>query len=179
APGCRAAPPGSRASRRCPNAHLLLVGDGPERFVIESLIDGLGLDNRVHLLGLRSDVADLLAGSDLFLLSSVSEAASLSILEAMAVGLPVVATRVGGNPEVVVEGETGHLVPPGDLEAFADRVVELLRRPDLRRRMGEAGRRRVRTEFHLDRVADRYLRLYGELVGEMSVASDRTRARDV
>lgn len=101
---------------------------------------------------------------DVSVLTSRSEGLSITLLESMGHGLPVVATRVGGNPEVVVDGETGYLVPEDEPAAFVGRVAELLQNPELAREMGRRGQKRVREEFTLDRAARRYRRLYEELV---------------
>ena len=138
----------------------VVVGDGPDRPAVEEEVRRLGLERAVELVGERDDVPELLATADLFVLSSRSEGLPLSILEAMAAGLPVVASRVGGIPEVVVDGETGLLVPPGDPQRLADAVERLLADPSLRRRLGEAGRRRVAEHFDLASVQRAHLDLY-------------------
>jgi glycosyltransferase involved in cell wall biosynthesis len=115
---------------------------------------------RVVFAGYRDDVPALLAGCDVFCLPSTIEGLPLVVLEAMAQAKPVVATRVGGTPELVVDGETGVLVPPGDVAALAAALDSLLRDPELARRMGEAGRERVRAEFDADTLAARVLALY-------------------
>ena len=147
-----------------PAFQLDLVGDGPERGALQKLRDDLGLEGRVHFLGERGDVAALLGAADVFVLSSIGEGLSLTLLEAMASGLPVVATRVGGNAEVVVQGRTGLLVPPGSPSELADAILSLFRDPERARRMGEAGRRRVEEAFNLRRVAAAYEGLYRELL---------------
>ena len=120
----------------------LLVGDGPDRPAVEAEVRRFGLQD-VTLAGTRDDVPELLARADVFVLSSRSEGAPLSILEAMAAGLPVVSSRVGGVPELVVDGVTGLLVPPGDPAAMAAALGRLLEDADLRRRLGAAGRERA------------------------------------
>lgn len=114
---------------------------------LESLAAAVGVRDRVVLAGYRSDVAALLAAADVFVLPSRVEGLPLTVLEAMAAARPVVATRVGGTPEAVVDGETGLLVPPGDVEALAAALDSLLGDSDLARRLGEAGRRRVEERF--------------------------------
>jgi glycosyltransferase involved in cell wall biosynthesis len=138
----------------------VIVGDGPDRSVLEEAIARRGLAGRVELLGDRHDVADILAGSDLFLLSSRSEGLPMSILEAMAAGLPVVASDVGGVSEAVVDGETGLLVPAADADALAAALGRLLRDPDARRRLGERGHAVARERFDLERFHREHVELY-------------------
>jgi glycosyltransferase involved in cell wall biosynthesis len=114
------------------DARFLLIGDGPERGRLEQLTADLGLSDAAHFLGDRKDIPDLLAALDLLIVSSKTESFPNVILEAMAVGRPVVATRVGGTPEVIEDGRTGFLVPPGNSDALAERAVSLLRNPSLR-----------------------------------------------
>ena len=124
-----------------PDVDLLLVGDGPLRGDLESSVDHLGIRGRVRFLGVRSDVAEVLRAVDLFALTSVSEAASLTLLEAMASRLPVVVTAVGGNPEIVRNGVEGLLVPRGDAAAAAVALLRLLNDPAAAAAMGAAGTR--------------------------------------
>ena len=148
-----------------PTAHLLIVGDGPEAPAVRRLADQLGIGFAVHLLGLRDDVPDLLASCDLFVLSSLSEAASLSILEAMAAGLPVAATDVGGNAELVVHGQTGLLSPRGDPAALAGNLAALLDHGDLRRRLGGLARRRAQERFDQRTMHEAFVDLYRQMAG--------------
>jgi glycosyltransferase involved in cell wall biosynthesis len=144
-----------RIAQRLPEARFLVVGDcepSPPartsyRADLEALTARLGLAGRVLFLGFRSDVADLLAASTVSVLPSLSEGLSNVLLESMAVGVPVVATRVGGNPEAVEHGVTGLLVAPGDASALAHAVTLLLEHPHLARCYGEAARQRVRERF--------------------------------
>jgi glycosyltransferase involved in cell wall biosynthesis len=142
------------------SAGLRIAGDGPERAALADEVARLGLESTVELLGTRTDVAELLAGADVFVLSSDSEGLPMSVLEAMAAGLPVVASAVGGVPEAVRDGETGTLVPPGDSAALAHALRRLVSDPALRDRLGEAGRRRVEREFSLERFEREHLDLY-------------------
>jgi glycosyltransferase involved in cell wall biosynthesis len=138
----------------------VIVGDGPDRRAVEAEIERLGLVQAARLAGERDDVPELLAGADIFVLSSRSEGLPLSILEAMSAGLPVVASRVGGVPEVVLDGETGLLVPPGDPSSLAAAIERLLVDPDLRARLGTAGRARIEESFDLDRCRSAHVELY-------------------
>jgi L-malate glycosyltransferase len=147
-----------------PNAKLLLVGDGVEKQAIKQLIEAHGVGENVRLLGLRQDIGRLLKAADLFLLTSISEGIPLTVIEAMAAGLPVVATRVGGMAEVVVHGETGLLGPSGDDAAMAALVDQLVRNEELRRQMGLRGQMRARSEFSESRMHARYLDLYREML---------------
>ena len=137
-----------------------IVGDGPERSAVEAEIRACALEGAVELLGERRDVQRLLAEADVFVLSSRSEGAPISILEAMATGVPVVASAVGGVPEIVKDGATGLLVPPGDPAALAAALEALLADPALRDRLGAAGQARVRERFSLAQLRRAHLDLY-------------------
>jgi glycosyltransferase involved in cell wall biosynthesis len=139
-----------------------IVGDGPERERLEAELRVLELDSAVELLGERNDVSELLSAADVFVLSSRSEGLPLSIVEAMAAGLPVVAASVGGVPELVVDGETGFLIPPADEAALASALERLVADADLRRRMGAAGRARAEALFDLPTFHRLHLGLYGD-----------------
>jgi glycosyltransferase involved in cell wall biosynthesis len=146
------------------DARLVIVGDGPERPSLEAELQLLGIDDRVQLAGERDDVRDLLADADIFVLSSVSEGLPVSVLEAMAAELPVVASRVGGVPELVADGENGFLVPPGNPDELAAAVGRLVEDRDLRRRLGAVGRVRAETRFNPNSFRRAHLELYaGEL----------------
>ena len=145
-----------------PDVDLLLVGDGPLRPEIERQVAGLGLTGRVSLVGVQSNVNEWLLASDIFALSSVSEAASITLLEAMACGLPAVVTAVGGNPELVRDGIDGVLVPRADSAGFSAAFLRLLDSPDLARSMGQSGAARVRQEFLMETTVTRYAALYAQ-----------------
>jgi sugar transferase (PEP-CTERM/EpsH1 system associated) len=147
-----------------PNARLVLVGEGPERAKIEELSRQAGLENHVQLLGLRKDVSRLLYAADVFLLTSISEGIPLTLIEAMAAGLPVVATRVGGVGEVIEDGTTGLLAPSSDDSALAERILQLAGDRERRMRMGETGRQRATAIFSENRMHGEYLRLYEEML---------------
>ncbi len=135
---------------------LLIVGDGPVRQQLKETASQLGLRNHVHFLGARSDIPAVLASIDIFVLSSLTEGMSNAVLEAMAAARPVVATRVGGNPELIADGETGYLVPARDSSALAWAIGRLADNPGLRKRMGLAGRRRVASSHSADVMVRRY-----------------------
>jgi glycosyltransferase involved in cell wall biosynthesis len=138
----------------------LLVGEGPERSEIEAEIRRLGLVRSVRLIGERADVPALLADSDVFVLSSRSEGLPMSVLEAMAAGIPVIASNVGGLAELVVDGETGLLAHPGDPEALGAALGGLIADRDLRRRLGDAGRARAEALFDLPDFRQAHVDLY-------------------
>jgi len=149
---CRLAPPKrpdlvvravDRLRRRFPNLELHIAGDGPDRPAIARLVDALALNDRVTLLGKRDDVPALLARAACVALASDYEACPLTLLEAKAAGVPVVATAVGGIPEIVDDGVDGLLVAPGSVDGFAAALARLLDQPSLARAMGAAGRRNV------------------------------------
>jgi glycosyltransferase involved in cell wall biosynthesis len=146
-----------------PDLRLRIVGDGPERERLQGLSRELGVSGRVEFLGERHDVPELLAQSAFFVSSSLTEGISLTLLEAMAVGLPVVATAVGGNPEIIVDGVTGRLAPPSNPAALAEHLVSLGRQPNSWTQLGLAGRERVAEHFDVHRMARDYEQLYREL----------------
>lgn len=147
-----------------PDFRLRIVGDGPERAKLESLTDELNIRPHVELLGERHDVPALLAESGFFVSSSLSEGISLTLLEAMAVGLPIVTTAVGGNPEVVIDGHTGRLAPASDPAALARAIVDLCTERDLWSAMGTLGRQRVEQNFEIRHMIRSYETLYEELL---------------
>jgi glycosyltransferase involved in cell wall biosynthesis len=142
------------------SGETLIVGEGPDRPGLEREIRSLGVQERVRLVGERHDVPELLADADIFVLSSASEGLPVSVLEAMAAALPVVASRVGSVPELVVDGETGILVPPGDESALAAALSSLVADPAERRRLGEAGRARAEKRFDLEPFRRAHVELY-------------------
>jgi glycosyltransferase involved in cell wall biosynthesis len=151
-----------RALARLDDAHLAIAGRGEEEEPLRALARDLDLADRLHLLGLRDDVDRLLAAADVFVQPSRSEGLPLALLEAMAAGLPVVATRVGGLPEAVVPGECGELVPAADPEALAVVLRSLLADPKRAAELGGAARRRVCNRFSVDAMVDAYRALYAQ-----------------
>jgi sugar transferase (PEP-CTERM/EpsH1 system associated) len=148
-----------------PDAWLVLAGDGPCRDELMDAVKRLGVLGRTRLLGDRSDVPLILSALDLFILPSIAEGLSNTVLEAMASGLPVVATRVGGNPELIEDGTNGRLIPRQDDDALVAAMAAYLDDPHLRALHGKASRQRAVDHFSLDRMTDAYVRLYGRLLG--------------
>jgi glycosyltransferase involved in cell wall biosynthesis len=144
-----------------PEAHLVLIGDGPLRSTIEKRARDRRVNDAVHLLGSRKDVDVLLPALDLFVLASDTEGMSNAILEAQACGLPVIATEVGGNPDLI-DNTCGQLVAPRDPDALAAAMLALLRDAELCKRMGMAARARVTSKHSLDAMAQAYASLYRE-----------------
>ena len=159
-----------RIQAHLPEVKALLVGDGELRPAMEEKVQKLGLSDSVVFTGIRRDVPEILALLDIFVLPSLWEGLPIALLEAMAAGLPVVATAVGGTPEVVVDGVTGFLVPPRDPQALADAILRLLRDPELRQRMGEAGRARVAAHFSIEQMVHKTEALYEQLLAEKGLA---------
>lgn len=149
-----------RVAATCSDVDLLLVGDGDLRRELEARAAQADLAGRVRFAGVRMDVPKWLAASDVFVLNSISEAASITLLEAMATGLPAVVTDVGGNPDVVRRDVDGLLVPRKDPEAMAAALIALLRDPQRAEAMGQAARARVLEHFRLDRTIERYHERY-------------------
>lgn len=152
-----------------PRATLVMVGDGPCRPDLEQLIRLLGLGERARLVGERDDVPLLLRSLDLFVLSSVGEGIANAILEAMATGLPVVATRVGGNPELVADGVNGLLVEASAPAALAAAMHRYLADPSFAEQHGRAGRARAESEFSIERMFAAYGSLYAQLLASRTV----------
>lgn len=151
------------ASKR-PSFRLEIAGGGQCLYDLQRLTSELGVERNVHFLGEVRDVPSLLSRASLFVLPSLTEGLSLTLLEAMAVGLPVVATNVGGNAEVVAQDTTGLLVPKSDPAALGAAVLRVLEDPELGRRMGRAGRRRVERHFDVRNMVRRYEALYAEIL---------------
>lgn len=153
---------------------LVMVGEGPLRAEAQELLAAVGVADLAWLPGERADVPDVMRGLDCFVLPSLAEGISNTILEAMATGLPVLATQVGGNAELVVESETGVIVPSGDTEAMAQALVALVGDPDRARAMGQAGRSRVERQFSLPAMVRAYQGLYDRLMAENFERMKRT-----
>ena len=163
-------------------ARLMIVGGGPLQGMLQDLIRAEQLDGHVWLAGERSDVPSMMRGMNVFLLPSLSEGISNTLLEAMATRLPIIATDVGGSAELVVDGTTGRLVPPADVARLAEAIAELFADPERAVAMGKAGCERVQAQFSLDAMVRAYLSLYEEQVkaarnGVQSAAQSRNALR--
>jgi len=156
----------SYALNQNPNLRLWLVGDGELRPSIEEMVQKLGLGDRIRFLGTRSDIPKLMACSDIFVLSSKWEGLPLVVIEAMAAGKPVVATAVGGVPELVENGLTGLLVPSDNANALAEALLLLAEDPELRQVMGQKGQKKAIDRFDISRTAREYEALYCKLLEE-------------
>lgn len=150
----------ARLRQALPAARLVIAGDGPARPDVESRAAALGLGDSVRLLGFRNDVPAVVSALDVFALSSLTEGTSVTLLEAMLAGRPAVVTRVGGNPEIAVEGQTAWLVESGDAAGFSDRLEDLLRHPARAAAFGEAARARVLERFTFEGMVHAYEALY-------------------
>ncbi|MEM4402525.1 MAG: glycosyltransferase, partial [Candidatus Caldarchaeum sp.] len=151
---------------KAPGWQLWIVGEGPLRLRLEELVHAKGLDERIKFLGERRDVPDILKASDIFVLTSRWEGMPLTLIEAMLAGLPVIATRVGGVPELVEDGVTGLLVPPKDALTLRSALERLLSSAETRQRMGEAGRHRALEHFTVEQMINRVRVLYHDLERE-------------
>ena len=148
-----------------PATYLLIIGAGAEEVRLKELARSLALLDKTVFLGARRDIPELLHICDVFALSSFSEGTSVTLIEAMGAGVPIVATRVGGNPEVVEEGECGYLVRSDNAQEMATMLLKLLGDQALRQRLGKAGRQRAATLFSLDKMVTAYTELYFKLAG--------------
>ncbi|MCH7632479.1 MAG: glycosyltransferase [Planctomycetes bacterium] len=148
------------------NAHLVLAGEGPLREKLAQQIRAVGVTDRVHLLGARSDVPGLLQTADLFVLPSRTEGLPNALLEAMAAACPIVTTDVPGCRDLITNGETGIVVPYGDVDALAESIEQLLGDRTLADRLGRAAAESVKRNWHIDQTYDAYESLYGEIIPE-------------
>jgi glycosyltransferase involved in cell wall biosynthesis len=147
-----------------PNLRLEIAGSGPLREKLESVASQTGLGDRVKFLGWIDDIQSILPRWDIFVMPSLEEGFPIAALDAMAAGLPVVATRVGGVPELIEDGTTGWLVPPRDIESLGSRLRVLLSDRELRVRMGAAGYARIRDHFSTAHMTKNFAQLYEELL---------------
>ncbi|HTM53083.1 MAG TPA: glycosyltransferase [Pirellulales bacterium] len=147
------------------NTHLLIIGDGPQRKDLERFREHINIEDKVRFLGARNDVPRLMPHFDLLLLASSFEGLSNAIMEAMVCAVPVVATDIPGNRELVVHGQTGFLVQVGDRAGLARCAYKILEDPELGRRLGEAGCQRVVSQFSIETMVQKHVALYRELLG--------------
>jgi len=156
--------------QRCPefkeSVRLVWIGDGPQFKAVKDALDTYGLCKQVWFPGSRNDVPKLMQGFDLYVLPSLAEGISNTLMEAMATGLPVVATDVGGNAELVDNGRTGMLVSKANVEVLADAMNSYIESSDLRVKHGAAGRKKAEDEFSLDYMVARYMDVYDRVLGE-------------
>lgn len=158
----------SSLSRRL---RLVMIGDGPLRAECKQLLDAAGIGDLAWLPGERNDVAAIMGGLDCFVLPSLAEGISNTILEAMASGLPVIATDVGGNADLVKSGINGQIVPAGDPEALAHQIVKFVNAPGQAKIMGRLGRQRVEEKFSMNAMVAAYLGVYDQLLGSSGTAA--------
>jgi glycosyltransferase involved in cell wall biosynthesis len=150
----------ARLVRRVPDIRFRFVGDGPRRRDLERQAAALRISSHVEFLGHRTDVPELLRGSDIFVLPSLMEASPNALIEAMAAGVPIVATRVGGIPEAIEHERSGILVPPGDDRALAAGIARLMKRPQIASRLADAARQSAESRFSFDRMVSEFEQLY-------------------
>lgn len=162
--------------REFPALQVEIAGSGPQRAKLETAVARAGLQEHVRFLGWIDDLSSVLPRWDAFVMPSLEEGFPIAALDAMAAGLPVVATSVGGVPELIVDGKTGWLVPPRDAEALASRLRLLLLNPELRVTMGTASYAHVRDHFSAAQMTESFARLYDELLGEAKDVSRAGRA---
>ena len=156
----------SQVVRDVPDVRFVIVGDGELRESLEKHIRDKHLERHVFLAGFRTDVIELTKAFDVFAMSSIGEGTCTALVDAMAASRAAVATSVGGIPEVMVDGETGFLVPPRDHVAMAERIVLLLKNPDLRTQMGQAALERARTQFTVERMVEGTAAVYERVAGK-------------
>ena len=149
---------------RCPEARFLILGKGSQEQELRDRARELGVEGKLVFAGFHYEMEPFYRAMDISVLTSLSEGLSITLLESMNYALPAVVTKVGGNPEVVVDGETGFLVPPQDPAAFSEKVIELIKDESRAVRFGEAGRKRVAAEFSLPLVVNKYQALYDEVL---------------
>jgi glycosyltransferase involved in cell wall biosynthesis len=153
-----------------PETEFLIVGEGPQRPMLESQACELGIAHAVVFTGVLDDMPDVYASMDIFVLPSLNEGLPLALLEAMAAGKPVVATRVGGVPGLVISERTGLLVETQNVTALRDSMLRLIDDPQLRHELGEAGQRLVAERFSAEKMAGNYLRMYRDIISTRAAA---------
>ncbi|WP_233578630.1 glycosyltransferase family 4 protein [Tautonia sociabilis] len=154
----------AEVARRRPDAQLILLGDGPDRDRLASKAAGLGLGDRVHFPGAVEDPSEYLRAADVFVLPSVAEGMSNSLLEAMATGLPCIASAIGGNTDLLAPGPSGLLVPPDDRSGWAEAILRVLEDRPFARSLGTSALEAIRQQYDMRVVVDRYVELYQSLL---------------
>jgi glycosyltransferase involved in cell wall biosynthesis len=162
-------------SQAVPDTRFAIVGDGPLRSHLETMSQELGLDGKAFFLGEQQEVGAYLSAFDVAVLTSETEGCSNSLLEAMALGKPVVATDVGGNQELVSHGETGLLVRSGSAESVAWAVIDLIRNPEVAKTMGNKGKEKILNQFSSEKMVHQYQALYEET---LSAKARRLKGRE-
>lgn len=148
-----------------PNIRMVLAGEGSDRESLESLVNELGISENVEFIGVRNDVPEFLAAADSVLIPSLTEGFPRTAIEAMAAGKPVIATRVGGTPEAIIDGETGILVPPMDVDALSEAILRLAGDAELQARLGSAGRERAAQNYSVEKYVARLDAMYRQYSG--------------
>ena len=156
------------AATMVPKAKFLLAGDGPERSELENLSRDFNIRDRVIFLGHRNDIPALLNACDLFVLPSLLEGLSLSVMEAMAASIPVIATDIDGMNEIITNGENGFLVPPADARALAEKINLVLSNPSIAQITTLRGKKKVHNEYSAKKMADGVTRIYEEIIRKKS-----------
>ena len=164
---------GSCVLDRHPNTRFLIIGDGPLRAEIEAQIKAMEIGDQVRLLGIRSDIPELLAATDVSVLTSEYEGLSNTLLESMCAGVSVVTTDFKGIENVLTHGQDGFVVPCGDAKAMAEKIGRLLRDPALRRQIGETAKKRIEAQFSLKAMADSLCTGYQRLFEEVKQQAQR------
>jgi N-acetyl-alpha-D-glucosaminyl L-malate synthase BshA len=149
-----------------PEARLIIAGDGPTRIEVERKIEALDLCNNIHLLGVKSNMQEIMCSADMFLLNSTLEGMPLVLLEAMSCGLPVVTTPAGGIPELVRRGKDGALTKGFEQEEYAQVIIELLENDEKRKKLGKAGRKRVEESFSAEHIVKKYEKVFEDVVSK-------------
>ncbi len=150
--------------KKFPDAKFLIVGEGPQRANIEGYINEFGLNGNVLMLGLRGDIPRILASANLYVIPSLREGMGQSTMEAMSMGLPVIASNVGGLPELVIDNQTGILIPPKDISALAEAIIELLSDKEKSERLARCAQQSIKDNYAIEKTVDRTLNLYAELL---------------
>jgi glycosyltransferase involved in cell wall biosynthesis len=164
----------AKAQAKQPNIHMALAGEGEQLDYLKNLAKELGITENVTFLGVRNDLPDLLAAADSVLMPSLNEGFPRTAIEAMAAGKPIIATRVGGTPEAIVDGETGILVPSKDIPAMASALTTLVGDRELQSHLGTAGRERTENNYSVENYVARLDGLYRQLLGNENPSSPQT-----